>query len=348
MTVIQKKLNLKALNEEDIFLFIKDLGLPRYRGVQLIHRIYKKYDHEIDKITEFSQDLRNMLGTLSFISNLVLLKRMKSSDGTEKFLFALEDSQTIESVLIPEKGRFTLCISSQVGCGMGCRFCLTAEKGFIRNLKAYEIVDQIIAVNKLIRPQKITNIVFMGMGEPFLNFNEVVESIRRIVFFIGISRRKITVSTSGIVPKINRFAKESPEVNLAVSLNATTNESRSELMPVNNRYPLDSLLNACRNYSLRFGRRITFEYVMINEKNDSPEDAFRLVELLRGLHCKVNLIPYNQSEAGNFMRPPDDRILKFQKILMDHCIRTLIRESRGQDIFAACGQLRGEYSNQQA
>lgn len=342
---MQKKLNLKALNEEDIFSFVKDLGLPRYRGVQLINRIYKKYDSEINKITEFSYELRDILNNISYISNLLLLKRIKSCDGTEKFLFSLEDGHTIESVLIPEKKRLTLCISSQVGCGMGCIFCLTGQKGFIRNLKAFEIVDQIISVNKLINPKKITNIVFMGMGEPFLNFNEVIESIRRIVNFIGISKRKITVSTSGIVPKINQFAEISPEVNLAVSLNATTNETRNELMPVNKKYPLISLIKTCKNYSHKFGRKITFEYVMINNKNASSEDAFRLAELLKGLYCKVNLIPYNQSYSSNLKRPPYNRILEFQKILMDCNIRTLIRESRGQDIFAACGQLSGKSLN---
>ncbi len=343
MSITQNKLNLKALNENDIFLFVKDLKLPRYRGVQLIHRIYKKYEHDINNITEFSLELREKLSRISFISNLAILKRMKSIDGTEKFLFSLEDEKTIESVLIPEKERLTLCISSQVGCGMGCKFCLTGQKGFSRNLKAYEIVDQIISINKILYPEKITNIVFMGMGEPFMNFNEVIESIRRMVFLIGISRKKITVSTSGIVPKIMSFAEISPEVNLAISLNATTDNLRSELMPVNKIYSLDSVIKACRDYNQRCDRKITFEYILIDKKNDSSEDAIRLAKLLKGLHCKVNLIPYNQYKASIFKRPPHERILEFQRILMDYHIRTFIRDSKGEDIFAACGQLKGEY-----
>ncbi len=203
---MSKKTNLKSLSKDEIFRFIEDKGLPRYRSDQLICWIYKKYATKIDEITEFSNDLRNALNKIAFISNLELVKRLKSLDGTEKFLFSLEDGQTIESVLIPDKGlrlrRITLCISSQAGCAMGCSFCLTGKLGLIRNLKSYEIVDQIISVNRIIRPEKITNIVLMGMGEPLANFDEVVEALWKVVLFIGISKRKITLSTAGIVPKI--------------------------------------------------------------------------------------------------------------------------------------------------
>jgi 23S rRNA (adenine2503-C2)-methyltransferase len=263
-----------------------------------------------------------------------------SKDGTEKFLFLLEDDQTIESVLILDENRHTLCISSQVGCAMGCVFCLTGKSGFIRNLQAHEIVDQIIAVNRLIQPEKVTNVVFMGMGEPLLNFDNVVEALWRVVGFIGISKRKITLSTSGIVPKISLLPQKAPAVNLAVSLNAASDAVRDKLMPVNRKYPVQSVIDACRKYPLQHGRRITFEYVIIEGENDSAEDANRLVKLLKGLRCKINLIPLNTHEYSDLKSPAYDRILAFQKILLKKNVRALIRASRGQDILAACGQLR--------
>ena len=344
---MSKKINLKSLSEDKMFRFIEDRGLPRYRADQLMYWIYKRYAAKIDEITEFSIDLRNALNKIAFISNLELVKRLKSLDGTEKFLFSLEDGQTIESVLIPDKGlrlrRITLCISSQAGCAMGCSFCLTGKLGLIRNLKSYEIVDQIISVNRIIRPEKITNIVLMGMGEPLANFDNVVEALWRVVLFIGISKRKITLSTAGIAPKILLLPEKAPEVNLAISLNATTDVSRNEIMPVNKKYPLKSLINACKKYPLQPKRKITFEYVLIDGKNDSIEDANRLVNLLRGLRCKINLIPFNPHEGSNLKRPSDQKILEFQKILLQNNLRALIRESRGQDIHAACGQLKAMY-----
>ena len=344
---MSKKTNLKSLSKGEIFRFIVDKGLPRYRSDQLIRWIYKKYATKIDEITEFSNDLRNALNKIAFISNLELVKRLKSLDGTEKFLFSLEDGQTIESVLITDKGlclrRITLCISSQAGCAMGCSFCLTGRLGLIRNLKSYEIVDQIISVNRIIRPEKITNIVLMGMGEPLANFDEVVEALWKVVLFIGISKRKITLSTAGIVPKILLLPEKAPEVNLAISLNATTDVSRNEIMPVNKKYPLKSLINACKKYPLQPKRKITFEYVLIDGKNDSIEDANRLVNLLRGLRCKINLIPLNPHDGTNLKRPSDQNVLEFQKILLQNNMRALIRESKGQDILAACGQLKAIY-----
>ncbi|MEW6107881.1 MAG: 23S rRNA (adenine(2503)-C(2))-methyltransferase RlmN [Nitrospirota bacterium] len=335
------KINLKSLSKDGIFDFIESLGLPRYRGEQLIHWIYKKNAASIDEISEFSKSLRNTLNKHAFISNLELVKNLKSRDGTEKFLFSLNDGQTIETVLIPDKGRLTLCISSQVGCALGCRFCLTGKLGFIRNLKSFEIVDQITTVQRIIMPKKITNIVLMGMGEPLLNFDRVVEALWRIVLLVGISKRKITLSTAGITPRIELFSKKAPEVNLAVSLNATTDESRDKIMPVNKRYPIKSLLNACRNFPLSPRRRITFEYVLIKGLNDSREDALRIVRLLKGIRCKVNLIPLNQSGSDSLKRPSERTILEFQKILMQNNMTALIRESKGSDILAACGQLRG-------
>ena len=333
-------INLKSLSKDDLHRFAENQGIPGYRAEQLVHWIYERYAGDIGEITEFSKELRHDLKETAYISNLSLKERLRSQDGTEKFLFALEDSHTIESVLISDEGRHTLCISSQVGCAMGCAFCLTGKGGFIRNLQAYEIVDQIIAVNRLIQPEKITNVVFMGMGEPLLNFDNVVEALWRIIGFIGISKRKITLSTSGIVPGILLLPQKAPVVNLAVSLNAASDAVRNRLMPVNKKYDIRSVIHACRKYPLQHGRRITFEYVLIEGENDSPEDANRLVKLLKGLRCKINLIPLNPHESSGLTSPSYDRILEFQNILLKKNLRALIRESKGQDILAACGQLR--------
>ena len=340
------KINLKSLSKDQIFHFVADQGLPLYRAEQLIHWIYEKYVADIDEISEFSAGLRNSLKSIAFMSNLQSAERLKSSDGTEKFLFSLEDGETIESVLIPDDGRLTLCISSQVGCAMGCLFCLTARCGLVRSLKSYEILDQIISVNRIIRPKKVTNIVFMGMGEPLANFDEVVEALWRIVNFFGISKRKITLSTAGIVPKMLLLPEKAPDINIAISLNATTDKVRNEIMPITKTYPLKALINACKKYPLRPGRKITVEYVLIEGKNDSLEDAYRLVKLLRDFRCKINLIPLNPHRGSDLKRPSDQRVSEFQEILMQNNVRALIRESKGQDILAACGQLRGRHQEQ--
>ena len=271
-----KRINLKSLPKEGLFSFVEDIGLPRFRAGQLVRWIYQRYASDIAGITEFSKELRSALAIQAYISDLKLARRLKSSDGTEKFLFSLEDGETIESVLIPDNARLTLCISSQVGCAMGCKFCLTGKLGLIRNLKAFEIVDQVIAVNRLILPRKITNIVLMGMGEPLANLDEVAAALWRITEYIGISKRRITLSTAGLVPGIALLADKAPEVNLAVSLNASSDKVRDEIMPVNKRHPLKSLIDACRKFPLGPQRKITFEYVLIGGVNDSAADAVRL------------------------------------------------------------------------
>ncbi len=340
-----ERVNLKALSKEGLERFAGDAGLPRYRADQLLHWIYERYASDIAEITEFSKTLRTSIGGIAYISWLKLVRRLSSHDGTEKFLFSLEDGNTIESVLIPDKDRLTLCISSQAGCAMGCRFCLTGKLGFIRNLRSYEIVDQVLSVNRLIRPgRKVTNIVLMGMGEPLANLDEVVEALWRISLLVGISKRKITLSTSGIVPGIAALAERGPEVNLAVSLNASTDAVRNDIMPINRRYPLRSLLDACRSFPLSPRRRITFEYVLIDGINDSVDDARRLVKILKGIRCKINLIPLNPHEGSDLERPPEGRVLAFQDILTGNNMTALIRESKGRDILAACGQLKAEYA----
>lgn len=339
---MKKKINLKSLSQDELESFILGTGLPRYRADQLVQWIYRRRVSDIDAITVLSKNVRDALKERCYISSLNCQKTLRSSDGTEKFLFSLEDGSGIESILIPDKDRLTLCISSQVGCSLGCKFCHTGRLGLIRNLKAHEIVDQILTAQKIAGSRKqITNIVLMGMGEPLLNFNEVVEALWRIVSFIGISPRRITLSTAGIVPKISLLSQKAPPVNLAISLNAPTDEVRSSLMPVNRRYPIRALISACRNFPLPPRRRITFEYVLVGEVNDSPEDAMRLVKLLRGLRCKVNLIPVNPYPGFGLKRPSETTIDSFQNILIRHNITALIRKSKGQDIQAACGQLRG-------
>jgi 23S rRNA (adenine2503-C2)-methyltransferase len=338
------KINLKALPKQGIESFIKESGLPAFRARQLIHWIYERYARSIQDITEFSKDLRDALSDKAYISNLVLLDRQISKDKTEKFLFELEDRETIESVLIPEEERLTLCISSQVGCALGCLFCLTGKLGLKRNLKAHEIADQIINASRLILPRRITNVVFMGMGEPLLNFEDVVDALWRITGLMKISPRRVTLSTSGIAPKILELANRAPMVNLAISLNATTDKVRDYIMPVNKMYPLKKLLDACREFPIPPRRRITFEYVMLKGINDTPEDAKRLVNLLKGIPSKVNLIPFNPFEGCGFKRPDDETVLRFQQILVDSNMTALIRKSKGQDILAACGQLKAKYT----
>lgn len=336
----KQKINLKSLSGDELTDFLEGHNCPKYRGLQLVRWIYKNNARNIQEITEFSKELRCKLDKIAYIGNLDLKKRTVSSDGTQKLLFSLEDRNTIETVLIPDTDRITLCVSSQVGCAMGCVFCVTGQGGLRRSLKHHEIVDQIISVNRMISPQKVTNVVFMGMGEPLANFGSVVKALWCIVQLLGISRRKITVSTSGIVPKITKLSSSAPGVNLAVSLNATTDSTRVKIMPVNRRYPLKSLMSACRAFPLPQGRRITFEYVLIKGMNDAKDDALRLVHLLKGIRCKVNLIPLNPYKDARLGRPSDRDILIFQKLLNSHGVKAFIRESRGRDILAACGQLK--------
>lgn len=336
-------INLKALKSTEIESFIKSLGLPSYRSRQLIQWIYEKLARDIDEITVFSKELRKTLKEKAYIGNLQIIDRMVSKDGTTKYLLELEDGESIESVLIPDQKRLTLCISSQAGCPMGCAFCLTGTIGLKRNLHAHEIVDQVITVKR--EYPDITNIVFMGMGEPLLNLENTIEALKRLIEFMHFSPRRITVSTCGIPEKIEALYQAFPKTppNLAISLNATTDEVRSGLMPVNKVYPLKILFESLKKLSLPPRRRITFEYVLLEGINDTDEDARRLVKLLKGIPSKVNLIPFNPVEGMEFKRPSEERILGFQKILTDSHLTALIRKSKGQDILAACGQLRARY-----
>ncbi|RMG73470.1 MAG: 23S rRNA (adenine(2503)-C(2))-methyltransferase RlmN [Nitrospirae bacterium] len=340
------RINLKALNDRELTEFVRTQGLERFRKEQLIHWIYERAVRDLQDITVFSKSLRSALSETAFISNIELLKTAHSTDGTRKFLFRLEDGLSVETVLIPDSSRLTLCVSSQVGCAMGCRFCLTGRVGFRRNLLPHEIVDQILAVQRLITPRRITNIVFMGMGEPLKNLDNVAEALRRITTWMGISKRRITLSTSGVVDGLMRLKGLASSVNIAISLNATTNSVRDFLMPINRVYPIEELLKACRHYPLEPRRRITFEYILIKGINDTQEDAKRLARLLRGIRAKINLIPFNPFQGAEFERPDMERVLRFQNILIERGYTVIIRKSKGDDISAACGQLRGEYELQ--
>jgi 23S rRNA (adenine2503-C2)-methyltransferase len=360
--------NFKEFTQEKLALSVARLGQKPYRAKQVLNWMYKKFACSFNEMTDLPLEFREELDKTAFISNLKLLHEQISSDGTRKFLFGLEDGKSIESVLIPNtrgENKFTLCISSQVGCALGCVFCLTGELGLKRNLKAYEIVDQVIAVSRIIShpltssfskggvsredplQPSITNIVFMGMGEPLNNLNEVLEALSRITKLMGFSIKRITVSTAGIIPGIYKLAEKAPDVNLAISLNATTDETRSRIMPVNRKYPLKELLKACKEFPLAARKRITFEYVLLDGINDSKDDALRSVKLLKGIRSKVNLIPYNPAPAQEiaklYRQPSGDKILEFQNILLKAKIIAIIRKSMGADISAACGQLKANY-----
>jgi 23S rRNA (adenine2503-C2)-methyltransferase len=336
--------DLKALSAEEVASFMKEAGFPAFRARQLIHWIYERFAASIDLITEFSGKMQSDLSEKAYISNLDLLDRQTSMDGTEKFLFKLEDGETIESVLIAHEERLTLCISTQAGCALGCKFCLTGELGLKRNLKPHEIVDQVISVSRLILPERITNVVMMGMGEPLANPDAVIEALVRMIKLVRIAPRRITVSTAGVAPGIKTLGEKVPQVMLAVSLNATTDEVRDAIMPVNKTYPIKRLLEVCRNYPLQPRRRITFEYVLLKGINDTPADAKRLVRLLRGIPSKINLIPFNPCEGSQYERPDEESVLEFQQILLQADVTVIIRKSKGQDILAACGQLRAKYT----
>ncbi len=331
--------NLKSLSEEAIVSFMAELGEPAFRARQLVHWIYERGAVSVDSITVFSKDLRRKLSECSYIGKLEISERVAEGDGTEKYLLRLEDGLCVECVLIPDDDRLTLCVSSQVGCAMRCRFCKTGTMGLVRDLDAFEIFEQLMAVSAAVLPRRITNIVFMGMGEPLKNLDAVSEAVRRITGPLAMSPRRITVSTCGVAPEIMALSTKAPGVNLAVSLNASTDSVRDSIMPVNRRYPIRELLSACRSFPLGKGRRLTFEYVLLEGVNDSTGDAHRLAAILGGISAKVNLIPFNSYEGAEFRPPSPEVVLVFQECLVKAGIHTFIRKSKGGGVMAACGQL---------
>lgn len=336
--------DIKNFSLAELEEFLTGMGKEKYRAKQIFKWLYQNDVETFDEMTDLSKDFRHGLYECAAISTFLPEKVEVSSDGTKKFLFILDDGEAVESVLIPEGKRNTLCISSQVGCPLDCLFCLTGSGGYVRNLATAEIINQVAAVKKSLQvDEKITNIVFMGMGEPLLNFENVVRTVGIMTDEYGmrIPRRKVTISTAGLVPQLIQLGSET-KVNLAVSLNATTDKIRDMVMPVNKKYPITDLLDACRKYPLPNRGRITFEYVLLKGINDSLEDAARLVSLLKGIPSKVNLIPFNEFEGTQYKRPDRKAIDAFHNYLLDKHITAITRSSKGDDISAACGQLRGE------
>jgi 23S rRNA (adenine2503-C2)-methyltransferase len=338
--------DLRDLQLQDMTALLTEAGEPAFRATQLCHWVYKRQATALQQMGNLPELLRQRLQERVYVSSLTLLRQQQSTDGTEKFLFGLEDGNQIETVLIPAGAKRTICVSTQVGCAIGCRFCLTAQGGLVRSLRPAEIVSQVLYFQEPVQTPERTfsNIVFMGMGEPLDNFQGTVQAIRILTaeWGLGISPRRITVSTSGLVRRLEAFGRADLKVNLAVSLNATTDAVRTQIMPINKPYPIATLLAACRAFPLAVRQRITFEYVLLRDVNDTLADAKRLVALMHGLRCKINLLPFNEIPGVPYRRPSEAAVQQFQNYLLQHGLSAFVRQSRGRDISAACGQLQFE------
>jgi len=330
---------------EEIEAFVAGLGKEKYRARQIMKWIYQQGASSFEEMTNLSKEFRAEMAKTARIGNLEIVRTETSADTTKKILFRLEDGLLVESVLIPGAGHWTLCVSTQAGCRMGCAFCFTARSGFSRNLRPSEIVDQIVQAKfRTEEGRGINNLVLMGMGEPLDNYDNVLKAIAIITsdYGLSLSTRKITLSTCGVAPGIERLGRDSA-VNLAVSLNAPDDRRRSELMPINKKYPIEALIRACKSYPMPRRRRITFEYILIAGVNDSPADARLLAKTFGGLRCKFNLIAFNEFPGSPFRAPDPKAIEAFQKVLVEHRFTAVLRQSRGRDILAACGQLSGRH-----
>ena len=333
--------NIKEYSLEELKQELIALGEKPYRAEQIFTWLYQEKVKSFEEMTNLSLALREKLEQNYTMCNFQILKKQESSDGTKKYLFDVLDGNAIETVLMQYHHGKTICVSSQIGCKMGCKFCASTGIAFVRNLTAGEIVEQVLAVEQDIG-EHISNIVFMGIGEPFDNYDNVMKAIRIINHPKGlnIGARHISVSTSGIVPRIFDFAEEELQCTLSISLHATSNEKRSAMMPVNQAYPLEELMEACRNYIAKTNKRISFEYALAKDNNDNLEDAKQLLHLLKGMLCHVNLIPINKIENGKFVKSSNENIIRFRDFLNEHGIVATIRRELGSDIDAACGQLR--------
>ena len=335
-------MDLAELERRDMERALADLGVPAFHGRQVFRWIHKRGVTDISAMTDLSQGLRETLASATTIGTPQLVSQQTSIDGTTKFLLQLADGRHIEAVYIPDTPAQTFCISTQVGCAMKCGFCLTGKLGLTRHLTAGEIAGQVrVLANATGLAGSAFNIVLMGMGEPLHNYDQTMKALRMLGDEQGLAvhPKRITLSTVGVVPGIERLAAETFMPNLAISLHATTDDARDALVPINRKYPLDALLDACRKFPIAKRRRITFEYVLLDGVNDTPEDARRLASLLRGIQAKVNLLPLNEAPGIPFKRPSDARVNAFAKILADREITVSVRKSRGRDIRAACGQL---------
>ncbi|MBP3503064.1 MAG: 23S rRNA (adenine(2503)-C(2))-methyltransferase RlmN [Clostridia bacterium] len=339
--------NIKDYNLDELQEELINLGEKKFRAEQIFKWLYVEKVKTFDEMTNLSLELREKLKENYNMCNYNIIKKQESSDGTKKYLFDVLDGNAIETVLMQYHHGKTVCVSSQIGCKMGCKFCASTGIKFIRSLTAGEIVEQILAVEQDIN-DKISNIVFMGIGEPLDNYDNVIKAIKILNNQKGlnIGTRHISVSTSGIVPRIYDLANENIQCTLSISLHATTDEKRSSMMPINNRYNIEELMKACKDYIKITNKRISFEYALAKDNNDNLDDAKRLVKLLKGMLCHVNLIPINKIENGKFSKSTNENILKFRDFLNENGIVATIRRELGSDIDAACGQLRRKNLNE--
>lgn len=340
-----EKTDIKSLSPEELKALAVSLGEKTFRGKQLYEWMHKKLAFDYEEMTSLSKAFREKLQENCRLVSLKPLEVQTSKiDGTQKYLFALDDGNVVESVLMKYKHGNSVCISSQVGCRMGCRFCASAIGGWTRNLSPSEMLDQIYKIQRL-SGERVSNVVVMGTGEPLDNYDNLLRFLHMLSDENGlnISQRNITVSTCGIVPRMYDLAQEKLQITLAISLHASTQEKRETLMPIAKKYSIGEVLDACRNYFDQTGRRLTFEYSLVGGKNDSQEDADQLAKLLRGLHCHVNLIPVNPIKERDFVQSDKKVIEKFQNKLEKYQINVTIRREMGRDIDGACGQLRKRY-----
>jgi 23S rRNA (adenine2503-C2)-methyltransferase len=338
------KTNLLGYTRNELEALFARLGQKPYRGRQLYKWLYSTRQHDFALMTDLSKDLRAALEADYTIEMLELDHRVKSVDGTEKFLFRLHDGHPLETVLIPDDnrpGKSTVCISSQAGCALACKFCATGTMGLLRDLTVGEIVGQLVYLRELYGNDAFTNVVMMGMGEPLNNYSNVVEAIRIMTdtLGLGLGSKRITLSTSGVTPKIRRLADSGLKVRLALSLHAATQEKRARIMPVAETFKLDKLMEAVKYYAATTGDRVTFEYILMDGFNDTMEDVLALAKLIEGIPCKINILAYNPVPGLEFKRPSDDKTDWFGRQLYPRAPAVTVRKSRGRDIDAACGQL---------
>jgi 23S rRNA (adenine2503-C2)-methyltransferase len=334
------RIELKGLNRKELEEFVISSGLEPFRGRQLFRWIYQNGASSFDIMTDLSKQIRTELSKRAEIKNLKIVEKLDSLDGSSKFLFRLSDGLHIESVLIPEKNRVTLCISSQAGCAVGCRFCATGKMGFMRNLDAGEIVDQLLQAQKFSN-RKISNIVFMGMGEPMLNLKSVLKACEIMGDDYGpsLAQKKITISTVGIVHGLRKFVDNVHRLGLAISLHSADEKVRKKIIPAAGKNRLQDILTLAKQYTERTGRRVYFEYLLLGGLTDSLADARKLVKAIHGIPCKINLIKYNPVDGLPFKEPAAENVEKFKEYLYPRTYAVIIRESRGADIKGACGQL---------
>ena len=337
-------ITLSGLRLEELEKFLEELGATKFRAKQVHNWIYSKSVSSIDEMTNLSKDFRNELKQKAQVTETKIKVKQVSSDGTIKYLIEYPDGECVETVLMrfDNRANLTACVSSQVGCAVNCSFCATGKRGFIRNLTATEIIEQVLTIQRD-TGLKVTNVVFMGQGEPLLNLDNVLKALQIFNEDFQIGARRITISTSGIIPKINELASQELQSTLAISLHAPNHKIRAELMPIENKYPIDELKKSLLNYVEKTGRRITVEYILIHNFNDTIECAKELAFLLKDLKCNINLIPYNSVNDTKYKKSSNNDIMKFKYLLEHSGKKVTVRLERGADIDAACGQLKGTY-----